>query len=290
MKEERKMFTGMKKMVALLLVLAGLCGLISAHAELPDLTGLWEDPAFERVQFVILHDYDMWADERMGEEPVGNYVVTMSGSSGADAYDSYCMVAQEDGDSIRYEKGLYVSVTGDETELLEDMGKGSFTLTEQGTLLWQDSYYVGAGEMELRCVSVPAPSAEELAENYYRPIAALPEGTAGSSLQLAQAVYDVYRFCSEYQLWLVSNTELGPNMLAALDLLTEEERAAFEKNEPAVTEGAQQLLEENAEVDGAYEDAGVLDRLQDLRGDAAVRFSVADFLSCVMTLENIGEP
>ncbi len=280
----------MKKLVSFMLILAGLCGLISAHAELPELTGLWEDPDFDRAEFVILHDFDMWSDERMGEEPAGNYVVTMTWSSGSDSVDSYRMIAHEDGDGISYENGLYVSVTDDEVELLEDMGKGRFTLTEQGTLLWQDSYYGSAAEMELQCVSLSSPGAEELAENYFRPIATLTEGTAGSSLQVAQAVYDVYRFCMEHQLWLVSNSELSSNLLDAIELLTEEESAAYEENEPVVTEAVQQLLEENAEIDSTYADAGVLDQLQELREDPAVRYSVTEFLSCVMTLGNSEEP
>ena len=280
-----------KKMAALLVAMVCLFALIPVHAELPDLTGFWEDPdAADRAEFVILHDYDMWTDERMGEEPAGNYVVTLTWASGADTVDTYRMVAHEDGDGIAYDNGLYVSVTGEETELLEDMGKGRFTLTEKGTLLWQDSYYEGASEIELHCVSAPVPGTEELAENFYRPIAALTEGTAGSSLQFAQTVYGVFRFCMENQLWLVSNSEMSGNMRAALDSLTEEERAVFDAREPEVTAAALKLLEEDAEVDSVYADAGVLDHLQALREDATVRFGVADFLSCVMTLENSEEP
>ncbi len=284
------MFYRLKKAVAFLLAAAGLCGLIPAHAELPDLTGLWEDPGFDRAEFVILHDFDLWTDERLGEEPDGSYVITMTWSSGADTVDTYRMTAREDGDGISYENGLYVSVTGDESEMLEDMGKGRFTLTERGTLLWQDSYCGSAGEMELRCTSLPAPSAEEVAENYYRPIAALTEGTAGAGLRFAQTVYGVFQFCAEYRLWLVPDDELSANMLDALDLLTEEELAGFDANEPDVSDAALQLLEENAEIDGTYADAGVLEPLQSLREDSAVRFSVADFLSCVMTLGNSEEP
>ena len=77
------MFYRLKKTAAFLLAAAGLCGLIPAHAELPDLTGLWEDPGFDRAEFVILHDFDLWTDERLGEEPDGSYVITMTETGSA---------------------------------------------------------------------------------------------------------------------------------------------------------------------------------------------------------------
>ena len=83
---------------------------------------------------------------------------------------------------------------------------------------------------------------------------------------------------------------LGANMLAARELLTGEEAAAFDENEPAVTAEAIRLLTESEDAGGVYEDAGAAERMESLRNDAAVRSGVSFFLACVATLENIGEP
>ncbi len=138
--------------------------------------------------------------------------------------------------------------------------------------------------------TVQAPSAQELADGYFRAVAAAEDGTAGAGLKRAKAVYDVYSFCFENALWLVDTDELGKNMLAARELLSKEELAAFDANEPAVTAEALRLLKEEENLDGDYHDAGVAGTMEVLREDPAVRSSVSFFLACVITLENIGEP
>ncbi len=293
----------MKKIVSMLLAVLMLTALLPqavAEEEKPlDFYGMWDDPEFDRTSFVILNDNEGWSADLMGMEPSDGYIIQMYWGNSADSYDCYRMVAHREGNRLVYDNGLYVEVNSDDSEdseaagtqeLLEDAGKGSFTLTEEGTLKWEDSYVKSAGEMVLKRETVEAPSAQELADEYYKVIAGTEKETAGSGLKQAAAVLDVYQFCFDHALWLVDTETLGVNMLAAREMLTEEEAAAFDENEPAVSEEAIRLLTESEDAGSAYEDAGVAERMESLRNDVTVRSVVSFFLACVATLENIGEP
>ena len=293
----------MKKIVSLLLAVLMLAVLLPhavAEEEKPlDVTGLWADPEFDRTSFVILNDDEGWSGDLMGTEPGNGYIIQMYWGNSADSYDNYRMVAHREGNSLVYDNGLYVRVTSDDSEdseaagtqeLLENQGKGRFTLTEEGTLKWEDSFVESAAEMTLTREPAEAPTAQELADEYFRVIAGTDMGTASADLKQAAAVVEVYQFCFNHALWLVDPDTLGTNMLAARELLTEEESAAFDENEPAITAEAIRLLVENETAGGAYEDAGVADRIESLRNDPTVRSGVSFFLGCVVTLENIGEP
>ena len=290
----------MKKLVSMMLAVLLACLLpLAGMAEktgLPDLTGRWSDPAFDRANIEIMRDFEAWSGDLMGEKASGQYIICITWSNSANSFDSYRMVAREDGGGIAYDNGLYIRFNaedgkeGGKTELLEEHGKGRFTPTDGGTLKWEDSYLPAAAEMKLTRDTVQAPSAQELADGYFRAVAAAEDGIAGAGLKRAKAVYDVYSFCFENALWLVDTDELGKNMLAARELLSKEELAAFDANEPAVTAEALRLLKEEENLDGDYHDAGVAGTMEVLREDPAVRSSVSFFLACVITLENIGEP
>ena len=288
----------MKKIIAVVLALFLVTGLLPVLAEenaIPDYSGLWTDPAFDRAEIVILRDFEAWTTDLLGEKPSGQYVISMKWSNSADSYDSYRMVAREEGKSLVYDNGLYVRCTivdsdNGSAEFPEDQGQGRFTLTDGGVLQWEDSYVSDAAAMKLTRETAPAPSAETLLKGYYQIIASLENGTAGASLKEAQAVCDLYAFCMENRLWLTETEELGRNMLAAREQLSEKELAAFDANEPAVSAEALRLLKEEEKLTDAYYDAGVAERLEALRDDITIRSGVSFFLACVMTLENIGEP
>ncbi len=293
----------MKKNVSMLLAVLMLTALLPqalAEEEKPfDVNGMWADPEFDRTSFMILNDDEGWAADLTGAEPDGGYIIQMYWGNSADSYDNYRMVAHREGNRLVYDNGLYVRVCSDDSEdreaagtqeLLEDAGKGSFTLTEEGTLKWEDSYVESADEMVLKRETVEAPSAQELADEYYRVIAGAEKETAGAGIRQAAAVLDVYQFCFNHALWLVDPDTLGANMLAAREMLTGAEAAAFDENEPAVTAEALRLLTESEDAGGAYGDAGAAERMESLRNDVTVRSGVSFFLACVATLENIGEP
>ena len=294
----------MKKIVSILLVVLMLAALMP-HAALaeeekaPDWTGLWADAQFDRASFMILNDNDGWSDDLMGTEPSGGYLIEMYWSNSADSYDAYRIVAHPEGSSLVYDNGLYVRFSSDDSEeadtqgtqeVLEEHGKGSFTLTEEGTLKWEDSFVTAAAEMTLAKEQTETPSAQELADEYFHVIAGIETESAGNEMKQAAAVLDVYQFCFKYALWQSDPETLGANMAAAREMLTEEEREAFDANEPAITAEAVRLLDENETLTGAYDDAGAAENLASLRDDASVRSGVSFFLACVATLENIGEP
>jgi len=293
----------MKKLLSILvavLMLAAMLPQAVAEEDKPlDVLGLWADPEFDRTSFTILNDDEGWSNDLLGGKPDGGYIIEMYWSNSADSYDSYRMVAHQEGNSLVYDNGLYVRINADDAEdaevagtqeLLTDAGKGSFTLTEEGTLKWEDSFVGSAAEMTLTREPADTPTAEAIADEYLKVIAGVETDTAGADLKQAAAVVDVYQFCFNHALWLADPETLGANMLAAKALLTEEEAAAFEENEPAITAEAIRLLSEDEAISGFFEDAGLVERIEALRDDATIRSGVSFFLACVATLENIGEP
>ena len=293
----------MKKMISVLLALMLLVGLLPTAVlaeadDTPDLAGMWIDPAFDRAEFIILHDYEGWAADLLDEKPNDGYFISMNWSNSADSYDHYQMIARQEGNKLVYDKSIYIRYTaageGEDAqvkaEVLDEQGKGVFTLQEDGTLLWEDSYVKDAAEMKLGLSSVEAPSAEELAERYFKPIAALETETAGAELKKAQAVLDTYAFCIDNAVWQMDKETLRENMLTAFESLTQEEQAAFDRIEPEITEEALRLLKEDEKLTEAYTDAGVAERLETLREDPTIRSSLGLFLAYVMTLGNSEEP
>ncbi len=167
-------------------------------------------------------------------------------------------------------------------------GTGCFTVTDDGTLLWEDSCLVEAAEMTLTRLIPAAPSAEEIKEGYYRQAIGLEEGTAGASLKLAEAVGNVFEFCSLHSFWCMEYAPFVQALADAQNSLTAEEKAAFDLGREALALELTRLLEEDEETGSVYDDAGVGERLNDLRNDPAVRFSVETFIFAVETLN--GQP
>ena len=295
----------MKKSLAILMALAMIFAVFCAAAEqedsyLADFTGSWADPAFDHVEVCILPGYTAWSDDRMGET-IGeeDVIILVYWSSSDSEYNEYRMTGtvSSDGKTLSYGNGMYTVVDLNEPEdsddrihLVEDMGKGQFTMTDQGTLKWEDSYETGAAEMELEPVEAPVPTADELAEQFFRKVAACEMESAGAQLKMAGLVTDLYQFCSTYSFWEISGEALLPNLLAAFDSLSDEEKEAFEAAEPMITEEALRLVQEEEELTGSYTDAGVEDQIFSLRNDQAVRCSVEAFAADIATMENAGEP
>ena len=65
----------MKKLVSMMLAVLLACLLpLAGMAEktgLPDLTGRWSDPAFDRANIEIMRDFEAWSGDLMGEEASG---------------------------------------------------------------------------------------------------------------------------------------------------------------------------------------------------------------------------
>ena len=77
---------------------------------------------------------------------------------------------------------------------------------------------------------------------------------------------------------MVSNSALAQQMLTA------EEKAAFDQNRGALTQEISRLLMENEEAGSIYADAGIENQIETLRNTMEIRFSVEVFLYAVETL------
>ena len=118
--------------------------------------------------------------------------------------------------------------------------------------------------------------AELMSESILLPIAQLPVGTAGASLQAAQKVSDIWQICTVYEF-----SAAPANAEEALAFLTDEERALFDENAPAILAEVQRLCDPAEELGGEYADAGVAELLTVLREEETVRASVAALVSCL---------
>ena len=289
----------MKKMISLLmaltLVLVALIPVLAEDAPEKGISGIWTDENFDRMELTILPSEITWFDERMGEEASAQkYVVFMRWPSSDSEVSTYHILGSldETGKKLTYTGGMFVDYTFDDdgkvneedTALLEDNGIGCFTITENGTLLWEDSYLVEAAEMTLNRLSPAVPSPEEIKAGYYQQAIELEGGTAGGSLKLAQAVERVFQFCSTSSFWCMDIESFGKALADAQNIMTAEEKAAFTQNRGALTLEITRLLDEKEELGSAYEDAGVEARMIDLRNDPAVRLSVETFIFAVETL------
>ena len=289
----------MRKMISILMALImALLMAIPAVAEeaLPeqDISGIWADPNHEKMELTILPSEVCWFDERMGTDAAASrYVVIMSWPETASMINIYQMIGtlDEAGKTLTYEGGLFGEYVFDEngeldeedTGLLEDNGCGTFTLTENGVLLWNDSYLTESKDMRLERQIADAPSAEEIQQGYYQKVISLENGSAGSALKLAEAVCDVFQFCSAAPFWAM-DAAYTSNLQAAQEALTAEEKASFDQNRGALTLEISRLLDEKEELGSAYADAGLEVQMNALRSDPAIRLSVEVFLFAVETL------
>ena len=120
-----------------------------------------------------------------------------------------------------------------------------------------------------------------MSEGILLPVAQFPAGTAGASLQTAQTVCDIWLICTVYDLSAMEPDAAVANAEEALSLLADEERTLFDENAPAILAEIQRLCDPTEELGGEYADAGVGELLTVLRGEDAVRASVAALASCL---------
>lgn len=290
----------MKKLISILMVcmmaLVMAASLpMDARAEEQSVVGIWTDTNFDKMELKILPSETTWFDERMGEDAgAQKYVIVMLWPSSENEESVYTMVAEldETGKMLAYEGGMFTEyvydenggVNEEETCLVEDNGTGFFSLTEEGNLYWHDSYLKEADNMTLRKEVAPAPSVEEILASYYQLVIGLQPGNAGASLKLAEAVRDIYVFCSVNPFWCMDTEAFSNNLEAAQKQLTAEQKAAFDQNRGGLTLEVTRLLSEDEELGGVYADAGVEDHMTELRNHPDVRLSVENFIFAVETL------
>lgn len=137
-------------------------------------------------------------------------------------------------------------------------------------------------------IEIFAPDAEAFADFYFRVVAGIPQGTAGSSLAAAQSACDVLSFAAGNELWLADTDTLRANMLEAWESLTDDERANFDSNFPNLNELLYGSIEDWDANRGIFEDAGVSDIMEELLEDEAAQWSWDTLSANTWTLGNDG--
>ena len=98
-------------------------------------------------------------------------------------------------------------------------------------------------------------------------ISAYHPGTAGSSLKRAIAAANVLEFSVQNKLAQVNRESFAAELSAALDEMTEDEKALFPEQLASVMEQADEALRSFDSLSGLFEDAGVLEKMQQLMTD-----------------------
>ncbi len=249
----------MKKIALLLALLAFALPAISEG-----FTGVWQDPNYDRAVLTILPDGDA-------------YDIELNWGSSYNTQGEWRMTGQIDGDALAYKNGTMAEVTyGEDGKIVsEDIkwsdAEGSLKLTESDTLAWMDSREERVADFSFQRQTWDAPTAAALVSDCLEPVARLEVGSAGYSLKLAKATYNILRFALDNQLWNVDTDELHANLAAAWEALGEERRADFSENFTEIAALANDVFATWEDARYAFEDAGVSDEMTALLEDKALR-------------------
>lgn len=253
----------MKKAVIMLVVLAlAVASMAVAAAQetaAERFCGRWQDPYYGRAMLTITPA----EGEDVPEDGQWFDAVIRWGSS-ASSEGVWTMRARYEAadDALVYTGGTLKEVTyaeGGEAaseEVLWDDAEGRFTYAD-GVLLWADSREERAAEFKLRPVPKTAPTAQEIRERYYTPVADWAPGTAGSSLKLAGVCAELLGFADEYCVWDADAPALRQNLLEAWSMLDETTRRRFDEGLSNVESLMEMAMSDYPSVAGMFDDAGV---------------------------------
>lgn len=240
--------------VALALIVAAWAVAAAEESAAERFCGRWQDPYYGRAMLTIT--------PAEGEDGSWFDAVIRWGSS-ASSEGVWTMRAQYDAaeDALVYEGGTLTYVEyaegGDvvSEEVQWDDAVGRFTF-DGDVLLWADSREERAAEFRLQPVPKLAPTAQEITERYYGPVADWAPGTAGSSLKLAGVCAELMGFADEYCMWDADVPALRTNLLEAWSMLDETTRRRFDEGLPEVEALMETAMSDYASVAGLFDDAG----------------------------------
>ncbi len=269
--------------------------------------GPWDMKELERM---------VLSEAVLGAEPLGEDYTSQGGSVGKMQYlangnaDSYTALFAEYGelDELAYQSIVnmitlrkpvgYEAFLADFTELkaLEtdaysvDLDPDDDTIAEiMGERNRKFSYVLvrfGSEEYHEEENAVYVPDAEAFADFYFRVAAGIPQGTAGASLAAAQAACDLLGFAWGNELYLADEDTLRSNMSEAWNSLTDEERAGFDANFPALDALVKSCFEDWQANRGRFEDAGVAQTMEELMENGTAQLSWETLSAHTWTLGN----
>lgn len=255
--------------VALALIVSSWAVAAAEETAAERFCGRWQDPYYGRAILTIT--------PAEGEDGTWFDAVIRWGSS-ASSEGVWNMRAQYDAaeDALVYEGGAltYVEYAEGGDVVSEDIqwddAVGRFTY-DSGMLLWDDSREERAAEFRLQPMPKLAPTAQELRERYFAPVADWAPGTAGSSLKLAGVCAELVGFANEYCMWDADAPALRANLLEAWSSLDETTRRRFDEGLPSVEGLMETAMSDYDSVAGMFDDAGVAYMANLVRDDGCRR-------------------
>lgn len=130
------------------------------------------------------------------------------------------------------------------------------------------------------------PTAEAFEFAYFRMLAGLETGTAGSSLRAAEAACDVFSFAAFNGLDNPDIELLRANMLEGFSYLDEDEQAAFWQGFDIVRELLDNCFDDYEANRAVFEDAGVADMMDMLMEDEVYRTAWENLRDHTLTMGN----
>ncbi len=251
-----------------------------------DFVGTWNDLTSKRATMTIMSS---------AEYPYYDVVIHWADSASSAAEWTMKASFDEENGWLVYESGRMAVVTYDENGTVAgdgkwDDGKGFFKFVDGGLIHWEDTREDRSTQFSFERAELPAPTAEELQDGFFRVIGGIETGTAGASLKKAEAIAEVMGFASRSTIWACDNAALRSNILAAWNGLTAEEQAAFDGNFISVLTDARDALNDWETVKGVYEDAGVADTVAGYLAHRGSWLSWETLTSNTLTMGNSDGP
>ena len=166
----------------------------------------------------------------------GVYDVVLQWRDSAATFAEWDMTAafDEGSGSIQYSDGarFYVTLSenGPEERTQEWSGSSGKFFFDGQALAWEDSMEKDNTGTRFVRVTTYAPSAEVLANEFFKPLCEIPVGTSGAVLEEARTAYELLQFADRNAIWSNDLSELRTNLTAAWAGLSADEKSAVDTN------------------------------------------------------------
>ena len=135
-------------------------------------------------------------------------------------------------------------------------------------------------------IDAQAPSAQAFADDYFRAVGSIPQGSSGASLARAQAAAEALGFAASNDLSNADISALRAAMLEGWNSLSEDEQAAFDANFMSLVSMIDDARADWEANKGPFNDAGVEDEMEAFLADEMTMSSWDILLSSTLTMGN----
>ena len=131
----------------------------------------------------------------------------------------------------------------------------------------------------------PAADAETIRTEFLDVVSRYEPGTSGSSLKRAVAAMHVLEFCNAHHLAETDREKFTENLLAAWKEFPETKKELFPELFASIAGQADEDLQNGAALSGLFEDAGILEEMQQLLSQDGLQISWETLKTCAETLK-----